>query len=478
MNPEQTIKKPTDAELAAANAEGDKPIAADAPATKFITALLGEKPKSDKPKKTDAGGGNDDLDEHGDGNASGKPKPKSAKPAARPAVSQRPIDEEKLGASIAKGLSAVLAKPEEKKSAADSEVDPKEKRRLEVLFHMEQMPDFNGRYKGVVEQYKTGKRKLKEYAENWEKENPGQKFDEKDEQHTEAIDAIEAEFVNYDEDDYSEALADMRASKKFEASKSELEGVKKTIEQREKAAQKAPEVAAAADAAGNEFWNGMGEAFKEAVRDGAINGEFLEDLKKSDPDTHAIVVGAAAATEAAAAAIFALSNDLVQFNPKNELHAQLGAFALNRERAMMARPEEERLDDSGRAFATKAEFEKMSPEQREQHWTFSPEDLTYMVTQRYVKQAQQNLEAEEKKFERRAKAKGLLKDEETPPAGKSRSSKSAEDEDEDDSNTGQSGSRKPVSPSSFASPRMASSGGKKGGGPQTAVDRFVGKFLG
>jgi len=479
-NPQKTTETPNLDPNAAAAAPVDKQIPATAPAAEFIRNLISATPKKVEAK---AKAEKEEEDEQGEEGGETKPDAKESKPAPKPKktvaapVAQPVIDEEKLGASIGKSIAEHTAKATKDEAKPDKpEVDAKETRRIAVLERMEKI---DARYNGLAERYKANKTKLRTYAEEWERANAGEKFDENADEHTDFIEALEAQ-VAYDDDDYTEALADIRTDQKLESKKSELDERVSRVERAEKTREEAPKIRSAGVVAGNEFWKDMGDDFKGVVDEkGEISAENLKTIADSDPVKYDIAVGAAQAAEATAQTIYMLANGLATYDPQNPTHENLGRFAITQEQEMRKRPLEKQTNEQGQVFASKAEYDRMSKTERAKHWTFSPDDLTYMAVRSISKQAKAHLAAEDEKFSRRAKARGLIADDEKatpkpPTAIKfNRSNLDAEGDEDDSALIG-----KPLSPSVSSSPKMAAGKSGNANQQQSGAERFVNKLIG
>lgn len=463
-----------DAEAAeAARIAGDKPLADNDPAAIFLKSVIGDKPAKPEPKPKPEGG-------EGDGDEGDqKPKPKK-KAAAPPTPPPAVIDEEKLGASIGKSIAEATAaakKADEKPDPKATVEDKADARRLAVLQRMESMN--SERYAGLADRYKENKSKLKAYAAEWEAANPGEKFDTNADEHSDFVDGLESQ-IDYDDDDYTQALFEIRLDAKAGEKEKALDERVANVERVERARKEAPKIQAAGVAAGNEYWKSMGDDFKEVVDDeGKLNAEALSAIAAADPVKHEIAIAAADAVERTAATIYMLANDLTTFDPKNETHVGLARFSLSEEEKMMQRPAAKRVDEEGRPFATKRDYDTMTPAQRSKHWTFSPDDLIYLATHSIIKRSKADLEAEDAKFTKRARARGLIQDEEKPtPATTRRGSGRIQDNDDDNEGDEGSGSDKPVSPSISSSPKLAVGKGVKFDNEKSAAVRFVTKLIG
>ena len=475
----ETIPNKTPQQIEAeelARIEGDKPLPQTAPAVQFLKNLISERPKKVEPKpKTE-----EELEVEEAAKAAriaaAKKKAERKAEAATPPPSV--IDEEKLGASIGRSIAEATAKAKpEAQAPKETPKDKAEARRIAVLERMEKMdPD---QYKGLSSRFKENKSKLKAYAAEWEAANAGEKFDENADEHSDFIEALEAQ-VQYEDDDYTEALADIRLDAKTNERKSELDERLSNVERSQRAREESPKIVKAGVEAGNQFWQDMGEDFKEVITDsGDVNPERLKAIAEEDPVKHDIAVAAADAVERTAATIYMLAHQLANFDPKNSAHAGLAQFALTQEEELLKRPTAERFNDEGLAFVRKAEYDRMPKEQRARHWTFTAEDLTFLATRAIAKQAKADLAAEDAKFTKRAKARGLISNDEPPTPGTAQRQNFRSRLDDDDGEDNTDGrTMKPQSPTVSSSPKLAAGNSANRNSGKNAADRFLAKFIG
>lgn len=447
---------------------GDEPIVEGSPALDFVRESIAATKKPDKEKKETPKPGDDE------GGDKVTPKPKAkVKPA--PARREAPvIDEEKLGEAIGRSM---RKSDDEKGGKREEKVEdefssPSEQRRLRVLAKMEEL---NPSYKGLAEKYKSNKKKLADYAKKWESENPGEEFDDsEDGPHADFLAELEKE-VDYDDDDYTEALADLRADEKMEKANAPVLEKLSQFERKEKIRESAPKIVAARDAAGNEFWKSLGEEFADVVgEDGNINAEALNAIKEADGDKYNEAIAAVQSLESFAAEMYMLGNSLVTFDKENPLHVKLGEFALACESDMMKAAKEKQLDDEGRQFLPMKKWRALSKEDRADYWTFTPEQLNSLMAQEIARVAQAKIKAEEEKFERRAIARGLKPGEKKPQPSNNKRNQSIEEQEEEQ----EEGDGKPISPESGGSPRMASARQKGAKQEETAAESWVKDAIG
>lgn len=479
-SPAPDLKKPE----AENKPPADKPIAAGTTSAKFLEGLIGSTPKpAAKPAKepeSEAG------DKGGDEGEKPKPTPKKkAAPLPAPA-----IDEEKLGdaigKSIAKHTAEAAPKPEKEKPAPAA--DQKEARKLAVFDRMEKLDSET--YKGLADRYKESKAELRKYAADWEKANPGEKFDDSAEEHQETIAELEDKF-DYDDEDYTMALAKIIAEDEIKAARSpretELAERLTEVERRDKKQAMEREIAKVAYADGNEYWKQFGDDAEGVVDEkGQINVSALEAIKKADPLKGQVMEEAALACEGAAAALFMLANDLVAKGETAPYQNIAGEFALEKEAELLAKPKSDQLDDYGRPFVRSSQYSQMTDDEKRKCWTFSASDIWHLsrsggIPKMMAKKAKAILAAEDEKFQRRARASGLISGGDEAEAGAevrgTRTSKRRDQSTEDDDSDELDDNGKPQSPSFSLSPKTAGGKPGAGGSAKSGLERFVSPFV-
>ena len=466
--PPATDLKPgaADPDIEAAKKEAED-VELGKPALAFIERSLGtgrkkkaEKTKSDAEKPNgDAGG--DDLDELQGTPVIRKPAKAAPKPAAAPA---QVIDEEKLGEAV--GRSVVKAM-EKQKPAPDApqelELPAEVKSKLTMYERLEK--HFPEKYKGITKKFRENTAKFKEYADQWEKDHPGQEFDDEDEEHEEFRAPLEAA-TEYDEDDNVAALANEIADRKVANVKQEFDKELTPLRRQEALKKQEPELLSNRDKVGDRYWQRMGDNFASVLDDkGQLNPKALVELKAADPVAYDTAVSGAAFVENMATEVFLLDNGLTDFDQNNPDHKFLNEFSVSAEERMLLRPAEKQAHE-GRRFLPRHEFNKLSAREQARHWTFSYEDLGYLLAARIAKRTQAHLQAEEEKFTAVARSRGLLQPEQSLPVKSTRqAAKPADIEEEQDD--------KPLSPSTPITPRLASRGGKSAAAPTDPLGAFA-----
>jgi hypothetical protein len=448
-------------ELAAEQKQGDTPVETDAAAS-FLADYIGEpvrppKPAAAKPAKT--------------------PKVKTVKPAARPAeeTSTAP-DYDKIAAATAEGVARALTSRDEGKGGEGKgggdeaeKLSSGDARRLKVLGQMaESWPD---RYKDLPAKYRQNIAKLKEYADQWSKDHPGETFNEDDSEHEEFIGALERE-VDYEDEDYTEALAEIKVSERMEGALRKADERIEQVELADKARQHEPVRQKVRVDAAITFWEGLNDMLPGVVNDkGQFDAERFKEIQQSDPETVTEAVAAAQAVEYLSDQVYLLKNGLTRYDPKSPAHAHLSEFAIQSEDAMMNRPEDKRLDAEGRMFLPADKYNKLPAKERDKHWTYSVDDFGALLAANLAKKTRERLQAEEERFLRRAKARGVQVDER---ASRTPRIKPALQTGEDEDGAGD----KPISPTVGSTPKLAATRDKDRRGDKSAAERFISEYLG
>jgi hypothetical protein len=471
-----------------------KPKEATAVSLEGVNALLSREfpsVKFEPPKPSDdpnaaANADDDDGDKADDGTAA-KPdaapaKPAAAKPkkpAAKPAqaATAPALTADQIAEAAARGTAKAMTESKQADKPAapptpEEKLSPAEKRKVEVLRHLEQMqPE---KYKGVTDKFIKSTAALSEYASNWEREHPGQAFDDQDPEH-EAF--FKANDVDWEEEDYTDAAVDIRVQRslkdKDSATSQEVAEIKRKMQLQESAAT----IGEKQNLSAVELWNLFGDDYKDIVTPtGQVNSVKINDLQKADPEGMQIRVNAARALDAEVAEVHKLYNGLVTFQPgTNPVHRSIQAFGAEMEDRMLKQPPEQRVDDKGRQFVTGSQYTKMSPEQQQQYWTFTADDLIQWRTKRLAKLAMQTITAAEESHRKWAKARGIeLPDTASVRVAPAAAAALPADED-DDVPPPPIRTQKPVSPSSGSDTRASATraGNGAGAGRGTVVSRLL-----
>lgn len=359
-----------------------------------------------------------------------KPAPKKTAPKAAPAApAAAPLDIDKLGEAVGRGVATAL-EAREKKDAPPAEepkpptkpedatpwLTPAERRYLPVLERMAK--DNPESYKDLAARFTTARKLEAEYRAKWEKdkENKGKEFDPEAEEHNEFYASPEMQ-VDWEDIDFQETLADMKAEEKVARARSETDGKLSEMEKRERERDMQPKVAAEMNLAGETVLSLVGQGFELVAKDGRVDQIAVKRLNDEDPEIASVVFSAATAVQRFAEENFRLHSGLKQFDPKNmtALQQSIMQFAVKQESEMMAQPVANRLDGQGRSFLPSIKYYELPPEKRKLHWTFNARELNLLKAKEVAEEAKIQTKAIEERFIARAKKRNLIKEEERIP---------------------------------------------------------------
>lgn len=436
--------------------------------------FLGEdKPPVDDPKKKEAA-------EAAKTAAAKKPelKKKIVAPTATETLLTRTTDVlEKVANSLADKGNPADKKEEPKDPLAD--LDPSERRKVNVLRQMEK--DFADRheYKGLAEKYLTGQKKLEDYVTKWQADHPGQEFDEKAEEHNPFFDANN---VDWNDEDYIESLTNIKSKAAIEDHDKRVNSKLSEVERSQKLIESKPAIAAEGITAARTFWKKFDDELAEILLpNGSVDNAKLNELKTTDPIKFKVGTQTAERVEALTAGMYKLLNGLEPFSDKSQIHQHLADFAVKQEQALLARPPEDQKDGQGRGFKPRSEFRKLSEEDKKKYWTFSATDFGLLIAHEEATRASEFITQKEEEFREMAKARGIPIEEKPAKTEKKEAADGVktgnENTDEDDETTIDDDG-KPRSPSSGTEPKVAAMAKKNVVAPKTAVDAFMDRYKG
>lgn len=354
-------------------------------------------------------------------------------------------------------------KPEEKKGTG---LPPDEQKKYDVLQHMEKF--FGDKYKGHAEKYKGSIEKLIAYADEWKKANPGKKFNEADPEHEPFFDDNN---VDWEDDDYIEALVDMKTSAALEKERRQNNEKLTELERKEALREAAPLIDKEQVGAAKALWKAFGDEFADIINpDGSVNVDKIKELKKTDPMGVPIRVAAAKHVDTLVAETYKLLNGFVKFDENKPVHVYLNDFALQLEEALMQKPEDERKDDGGRLFKPREIFNALSQKEQKKVWTFGVSDLAVLLANDEARKAAEFIATKEEEFNSVATAKGFSK---AATTEKGRIEQEVENEEEEELDD-----EKPNSPSAASVPKVAASQKKTATEEKSGSSAFGEKLLG
>jgi hypothetical protein len=340
--------------------------------------------------------------------AATKPKPKppvrKAPPAA--AAAAAPLTADQIAEAAARGVAtAMTPKKEEPKEEPAEELTAGDKRTISVLERLEKLyPD---KYKGHAQKFKDAKPALRAYAAQWEKDHPGQEFDENDTEHDAWYESNEPQ---WDKDDEVEALAEIKAQTAIEEHNKQVNERLSAFERKDKLRESEPEIAKAQIQPTRLLWDQMGPEFKGMIdENGQVNMEKVVELRKADPTTFATRVQAANALGVEVAELYKVMNGLVDFDAKNPAHVNISNFAVAQEAKLAAAPIEDRTNAEGKDFLPAADYWKLSKAKRENYWTFNVSDVAALRAAHLSEMTRNLLAEEEKSHQKWAESRGFTK---------------------------------------------------------------------
>lgn len=433
---------------------------------KLVSRFLGEKEPTDKPEGKQ------------DEKAPKKPKtepqkpPAATKPAAAPKTEEEPDEDARttrIATAVATEVARVLKPTEKKSDPAEPELPAQEQRKLKVLERMEKLYPDNPAYKNLSTRYKSSFQALKDYAAKWTKDHPNEAFDEDAPEHTSFF---EQHDIDWEDDHYVEALADMRAETRSEENNRDLNKRLSEFERKEKLREAIPTIMREQNTAAQLFWKTLGKDFDGVVKpDGSLDMPKLEALRKADPVTFDMRVQDAEALDTEVAMLYAVMNGLEEWKESNNLHVALGEFAQQKETELMQRSKAERKNEKGQDFLPAAEYFKLPKDDRQKRfWTFTATDLAALRSKHRASELAKKIATEEDKLKKFAEARGYRLDK--PP------------EKEDEQPTGQEqdgieeSDDKPASPSAGGASKLAASKSTAKADDANPLNVFGNKFLG
>ena len=311
---------------------------------------------------------------------------------------------------IEKGFDKV-AKKLEKQAPKEEKADPNglSKRDADKLRVFEEMAKEKGdEYGDLPAQFKSFVAKEAKYKAAWEKKNPGETFNPDD--HEEFYDQNSPQ---YEDDDYVDARAELKASEAFERKQKAFE---------EKMAKRERE--------GN-----IEKTAKEATADvadalaTAMKGEktSMKSLSSEDPVESEYAKEVQGELETLVGELYKVfgPGDRKPFNEENATHKGLEKRLFHYEGELLQLdPNETMMGD--RQFTTLARFGKMSPDQKERHWTIflEPDLVKHYMVHEYSDKVKAKISAHEGAWSQRVSKNGGQSNGKTPV--KSPDSKPAE----------------------------------------------------
>lgn len=353
------------------------------------------------------------------------PKAAKAKPKAEPRHDVDPIklaeaQGREIGDRIAKGMKgAETPAPPAVATQSDEEIAntlPEEYRSdVAVYSEMKRMyPDKHGK---IFTRLKEAAVKETKYIEDWEAQHPDEKYDPDDAAHNAFYKKTFPEIPERDfeaaKDSLKEARVEARIEARFDAKyKSQLETI-----QKEKAAEKIAPLMS--QRIGDVIESALG-AIDEQLVAIARDPAKLNTLHETNPVAADVIGAVHNAFSPLMVANIGIHQGAVEIDPKNGAHVQLFQLAQEIEKKTASAPLEQRMDAEGRVFATRAQYNQMSPEEQAGHWFVDQDVLAYVISKKAATAAKQWYDFEQEKYKKWAKTNGITLPSETakPPTAK------------------------------------------------------------
>lgn len=333
-----------------------------------------------------------------------EPESKAAKSIVTKKKQAPVVDTTKMvseaAASAATAAVKALQQPEKKEAApvAGPEDTLKGQDRRDYL-NAKLLSDTNPKFKGAEGVILDQIKRAEKYANRWESANPGKEFDPDEDEHKEFFDALDAEKTWSDQD--IEEAKGIQIEKKIEEKLSRANQEKfKKLEEDSARIELTPTVDGAFSAAAGTLLKAIGGEVQEIV-----NKEGFGKLEEKDPITAAVLAETLGPLKPIIETIYQLDDPKGRFaiDPKNPLHQQWHEILTEGEARC-----EGVVDDSGKKFATRIEYQRMNPTQRAKHWFLTPEHLVAGIVDYASKTASEYIKKEKDRQIKIAESLGFV----------------------------------------------------------------------
>ena len=382
---------------------------------KFLKS--GVKPQKDSEKKVEA---------PTKGKTPSAVKPSPFKPKASSST-VAPLTAEQIVAAASEGAARALTSQKDEKTvrddAAAKQAEPKlgqeQQETAEILAKMEELkPE---KYKGISSKYRNSIAALEKYSQTWEADHPGQEFDEESPEHE---DFFKKNDVDWSDLDFQKAIARLESEDVSKITSQKTDGQLAELKRAETLRAKQGEIASEQNTAALAFWRELGDDYADVVnQDGTLNMAKVSQLKESDAETLNLHITAAQALDLEVAEIYKLFNRLVDNDPQgNPVHRNINQFADEKEQALASKPIQEKLNAEGQQFLPASQYYKLSKAERDQYWTFSAKDISFLRAADLATITRKRVEINEQRHREWAKSRGLQLDDlnakpESPSSG-------------------------------------------------------------
>lgn len=350
-------------------------------------------------------------------------------------------------------------------SAPDPLADLTEKQRSDHAIYSELENSGLPKYRNVAKKYLEGLKIATEYQRKWQRDNPGKSFSAEDDEHDAFFESIEPDV---DENDMRRAVARMEVAPMIEEKLKEVREKNAELESRLSEKETVEPMVS----------QGYGVALRRMTE--LVDPKFLERIDKDgpakfaedEPDVAEALAGQSKWLGAITNEIVRLHHDRKRhpFDFQNPIHAEIYDIANIEEKAIMALPKNEQVDNAGRAFVPRGTYYSMPPNQQSGYWTLADRELVWLSAKRAAARAKNALEEQEKRLESVAKRRGWVKGEATKLGADAQKGEAPLVD------TAKNGSAKTQSPEAIQTTQIDTSG-KPGASTLSEYERNLAKIL-
>lgn len=305
---------------------------------------------------------------------------------------------EAAAAAASAAVTAAMPKPSGSTTRAEVPEDdlPEDYRHeFEVAKHL---GTINPKYKDAAQKVLNEYARVSDYARSWESQNPGKVFDPESEDHNEFYESLEKPWSDHE---FREAEIDMVAERKAAAKMEGTNAKLKEIEERHAR----QELAGVAQQTINSVAVLLAQNADQAAHE-AIVKEGFQKFQEADPITAEALVDELnrLAPRIQTAIVVDDPQQRVSFDArKNRDQAEWLEYLYEKEAAYAGT-----TDDSGKLFASRAEFVKLPPAQRARRWYLTPNHLISEMVADAVNAVKARVEKERERGKKVAAALGYV----------------------------------------------------------------------
>lgn len=274
----------------------------------------------------------------------------------------------------------------------------------EVASHMAEK--FGDKYKDLPRQIVEASKTKRAYEENWKKEHPGEDFDWDAEEHASFLEQNQPK-VN--DRDFRRAEVSIEANKIADEKIKETRGEIDAIEARAISTTLNQAASIEAKKAVDQFksafapeaeWDLNTKAGREAVIEndpliGPVAVKWSTILAKATGELVKIFDGKSRD-----------GRSLFKVDEKNELHQWITNVVDQYEDKLSSLPKDKVTNDNGQTFVPRDQWNKLTPDQRNRHWTIKRDEAMWIVRESAKENAEYEKSLEVDRMEKLAKANG------------------------------------------------------------------------